>query len=41
MRKELIANISHELKTPLGIVKGFTERLQDRETRSLLPAYFV
>ncbi|WP_337913042.1 sensor histidine kinase [Paenibacillus arenosi] len=29
LRKELIANISHELKTPLGIVKGFTEGLQD------------
>lgn len=29
LRKELIANISHELKTPLGIVKGFAEGLQD------------
>ena len=29
LRKELIANISHELKTPLSIVKGFAEGLQD------------
>lgn len=29
LRKELIGNISHELKTPLGIVKGFAEGLQD------------
>jgi two-component system sensor histidine kinase VanS len=29
LRKELIANISHELKTPLAIVKGFAEGLQD------------
>ncbi|MCE0451542.1 HAMP domain-containing sensor histidine kinase [Brevibacillus sp. AF8] len=29
LRKELIANISHELKTPLGIVKGFAEGLKD------------
>ncbi|MGO4548222.1 sensor histidine kinase [Paenibacillus sp. 2TAB23] len=29
LRKELVANISHELKTPLAIVKGFAEGLQD------------
>ncbi|MEK4522015.1 ATP-binding protein [Psychrobacillus sp. FSL W7-1493] len=29
LRKQLIANLSHELKTPLGIIKGFTEGLQD------------
>lgn len=29
LRKELVANISHELKTPLGIIKGFAEGLQD------------
>lgn len=29
LRKELIANISHELKTPLSNVKGFAEGLQD------------
>ena len=29
LRKELVANISHELKTPLAIVKGYAEGLQD------------
>ncbi|ANS76861.1 histidine kinase [Paenibacillus yonginensis] len=29
LRRALIANLSHELKTPLGIVKGFAEGLQD------------
>ena len=29
MRREFIANVSHELKTPLTVVSGFTETLQD------------
>lgn len=29
MRKDFIANASHELKTPLGIIRAFTERIQD------------
>ncbi|WP_042351994.1 HAMP domain-containing sensor histidine kinase [Bacillus massiliigorillae] len=29
IRKEFTANVSHELKTPLGIIRGFTEGLQD------------
>lgn len=28
-RKEFVANVSHELKTPLGIIKGFGEGLRD------------
>jgi signal transduction histidine kinase len=29
MRKEFVSSVSHELKTPLGIMKGFTEGLKD------------
>ncbi|GAU76361.1 HAMP domain-containing sensor histidine kinase [Fusibacter sp. 3D3] len=29
MRKEFIRNISHELKTPIGVIRAFTEGLQD------------
>jgi signal transduction histidine kinase len=29
IRKEFVANISHELKTPLGIIKGFAEGIKD------------
>lgn len=29
LRKELVANIAHELKTPLSVVKGYAEGLQD------------
>jgi signal transduction histidine kinase len=28
-RKEFVANVSHELKTPLGIIKGFSEGIRD------------
>lgn len=29
MRKEFISGVSHELKTPLGIIKGFAEGIKD------------
>jgi signal transduction histidine kinase len=29
VRKEFVANVSHELKTPLGIIKGFAEAIKD------------
>ena len=31
MRRDFIANVSHELKTPLTVVAGFLETLQDME----------
>lgn len=31
MRREFIANVSHELKTPLTVITGFVETLQDLE----------
>ncbi|MDF2486301.1 MAG: sensor protein, partial [Herbinix sp.] len=29
VRKEFVANVSHELKTPLGIIKGYSEGIRD------------
>ena len=31
MRRDFIANVSHELKTPLTVITGFVETLQDIE----------
>ena len=29
LRKELLANVSHDLKTPLTMIKGYTEMVKD------------
>ena len=29
MRKDFVANVSHELKTPIAIIGGFVETLKD------------
>ncbi len=34
MRRDFIANVSHELKTPLTVVSGFIETLQDLDLES-------
>lgn len=31
LRQNLIANISHDLKTPLGVIKGYAEMLSDKD----------
>ena len=31
MRKEFVANVSHELKTPLSSIKGYSETILDRD----------
>lgn len=33
-RRELIANVSHDLKTPLTLIKGYTEMMRDFPTES-------
>lgn len=39
MQKEFISNASHELKTPLSIVRGFVEGLRDRISESKRERY--
>lgn len=34
LRKELIANVSHEFKTPLSLIKGYAETIRDVENLS-------
>jgi len=34
VRKDFVANVSHELKTPITLIKGFAETLQDSEVRA-------
>lgn len=34
LRKELIANVSHEFKTPLSLIKGYAETMRDVENLS-------
>lgn len=34
LRKELIANVSHEFKTPLSLIKGYAETIKDVENLS-------
>jgi len=29
MRRDFVANVSHEMRTPIGVVRGYTEALQD------------
>lgn len=40
MRKEFVSSVSHELKTPLGIMRGFTEGLKDGVAMEKRDYYF-
>jgi two-component system phosphate regulon sensor histidine kinase PhoR len=41
MRRDFIANVSHELKTPLTVVSGFLETLQDVEVEPGQRAHYL
>lgn len=40
MRKNFIANVSHELKTPIGIIEGYAEGLRDGVLKDSDSSYF-
>ena len=39
-RKELADNLSHEMKTPLGVIRAYTEGLQDEEDEAKRQKYY-
>ena len=41
MRRDFIANVSHELKTPLTVISGFLETLQELEVEPRLRARYL
>jgi two-component system phosphate regulon sensor histidine kinase PhoR len=41
MRRDFIANVSHELKTPLTVISGFVETLQDLDLDARQQARFL
>jgi two-component system phosphate regulon sensor histidine kinase PhoR len=41
MRRDFIANVSHELKTPLTVISGFVETLQDLDVDERQRARFL
>ena len=41
VRRDFVANVSHELKTPLTVVNGFAETLRDESVSAELRARFV
>jgi len=41
MRKDFVANVSHELKTPITAIKGFAETLLDRGHEADTSEYFL
>lgn len=41
MRREFISNVNHELKTPIALIKGFTEGLKDNVASEEDRAYYL
>ncbi len=41
MRKEFVANVSHELKTPITTIKSYTETLMDNELDKVISQKFL
>ena len=41
MRKDFVASVSHDLKTPIGIISGYAEGLKDGIVSAKMSEYIL
>ena len=41
LRRDLLANVSHDLKTPLTMIKAYAEMIRDIDNKEMRIKYFA